>query len=174
MFHTPSAILRKAISPSEVGFAREDGRSPYLLRPDGSLLKPRGSMFGVKSLRCYGFWHMIPWLHDAGWHLSYFGGVGPNLRKMKSYSDGVDLGVCDDDAEQVLSFFCVCFRWWVWYASDLGVREGHEGQVWRWFLGVDVQMLWFRSAVLIWRGKYAEFVWILHLSYLRSSWYRFA
>ena len=37
-----------------------------------------GGYVSSKALRCYGFWHLIPWLDDVAWHLSYFGDIGEN------------------------------------------------------------------------------------------------
>jgi hypothetical protein len=101
-FHTPNAILRKAIAPSDAGFAREGSHVAFIPNFEGRPVLHRPDIFGAKSLRCYGFWHMIPWVEDAGWHLSYFGGVGTNINKIRSYSDGVDLGVAEDKAEEVV------------------------------------------------------------------------
>ena len=52
-----------------------------------------GGYVSSKALRCYGFWHLIPWLDDVAWHLSYFGDTISFLNKISSFSDEVDLDV---------------------------------------------------------------------------------
>ena len=79
-FRTPNAILRKALGFSDAGFAR-----------------PRQNRISTKALRCLGFWHLIPWVEDQGWHLSYFGSTSSFAKKIASFSDEVDLDVVTAD-----------------------------------------------------------------------------
>ncbi len=106
MFHTPNAILRRSISHSEVGFARGDGINSALWTTEEVMLRQRGNFYGVKALRCLGFWHRFSWLHDSGWHLSYFGNAKFNMKKIASFSDGVNLGVGPEGTEEVQNFSC--------------------------------------------------------------------
>mmetsp|Transcript_6821 Transcript_6821/g.23960 ORF Transcript_6821/g.23960 Transcript_6821/m.23960 type:complete len:474 (-) Transcript_6821:1425-2846(-) len=47
----------------------------------------RGRSISLKSLRCFGFWRLIPWMENKGWHFSYFGSTTSLLRKISSFSD---------------------------------------------------------------------------------------
>jgi len=98
-FLTPNAILFRALGSGEAGFARPDGASGVSAGTSRWIRTDRrwdgGDMSGwgvsSKALRCYGFWHLIPWMEDVGWHLSYFGDTASFLNKISSFSDEVAL-----------------------------------------------------------------------------------
>ena len=100
-FLTPNAILFRALGHGQAGFARPDGASGVGAGA-GRWINARrgwdgGDMAGghisSKALRCYGFWHLIPWMEDVSWHLSYFGDTRSFLTKISSFSDEVELDV---------------------------------------------------------------------------------
>jgi hypothetical protein len=50
-------------------------------------------VIGTNKLGGYWFWHLIPWMEDVAWHMSYFGDTQAFLKKISSFSDEVDLDV---------------------------------------------------------------------------------
>jgi len=100
---TPNVILHRALGHGEAVFARPAGATGVVAEQwaksnggvHGGVM--RGVGISSKALRCYGFNHLIPWIEDVGWHLSYFGGTKSILKKISSFSDEIDSDVLTVD-----------------------------------------------------------------------------
>ena len=89
-FLTPNVITARALAATDGAFSPPSrARRPAAPQANGWEGwegwvggGPGGGSLSSKTLRCHGFWHLIPWAEDQGWHLSYFGDVKSFVRKV--------------------------------------------------------------------------------------------
>ncbi|EKX38222.1 hypothetical protein GUITHDRAFT_144340 [Guillardia theta CCMP2712] len=77
-FWTPALLLFRSLAVPDIAFSHPRTRPGDV---------ERGRSISLKSLRCFGFWRLIPWMENKGWHFSYFGSTTSLLRKISSFSD---------------------------------------------------------------------------------------